>query len=166
MGSRLVYDLAVGLAARGFRTYRYNMRGVRGSAGTYDRGRGEVADAVAVYDALATGAAPVVFGHSFGAGVAVGLAARRPVRRLVLAGTPLQVSMSDLVPLDDAPRVSARTDLIVGDRDEFVSVPDAGRLAGAFPDGHLHVLPGAGHFLVPDDNPRVVALVARLLGDA
>src|SRR5687768_10097559 len=53
MGSRLVYDLAEGLAEAGHRVTRFDFRGVGRSAGEYGEGIGETADTVAVLDFLA-----------------------------------------------------------------------------------------------------------------
>lgn len=168
MGSRLVYDLAKGLAEEGRRTYRFNFRGVGRSEGTYGEGLGETEDALAVYDAVHArhGAAPVVIGHSFGAAVGIRLAARRSPPLLVVIGSPPRVSTSRLAPIEDAPAVHGRVHLVVGSEDEFVTPEGAAALAAAFgtPAG-LTVLDGAGHFLEPSDNPRVLTVVRGLLGD-
>lgn len=166
MGSRLVYDLAIGLAQDGWRVTRFDFRGVGRSQGTTQDGLGEAQDALAVLDAIhrETGAVPVVVGYSFGGAVAVRLATQRTPPRLVAIGTPLRLTESVLVPADDAPRVRCPVDLVVGDHDGFVPVPDAQRLADAFtPAARLSVLEGAAHFLEPSHNGRCVALVRRLL---
>ncbi len=168
MGSRLIYDLAKGLAAAGWRTVRFDFRGVGRSQGTYGHGDGELEDAVAVFDALEaeSGAAPLVIGFSFGGGVATALARRRQPARLVLIATPVALTMSKLVPLEDAAELPGdlRTHVIVGTEDEFVPVEDARRLVGALPGGAtLTVLQGAGHFLEPSHNDRVLAAVLELL---
>ena len=166
MGSRLVYDLAEGLADAGFRVVRFNFRGVGRSEGEYADGVGEVDDAAAVFDEITRdcGRPPIVVGYSFGGAVACRLATlRRPVR-LVLVGTPVLLSESLLRPIEDAPRVACRTDLVVGDHDGFVSLVDAQRLANAFPrPAHIVVLEGAAHFLEPSHNARAVAAVATIL---
>src|SRR5688572_22598728 len=82
MGSRLVYDLAVGLAADGWRAIRFDFRGVGRSAGTYGDGPGEVEDALAVLglaesDSAGAGVRPALVGYSFGAAVACKAATRR-----------------------------------------------------------------------------------------
>lgn len=182
MGSRLVYDLAVGLAAAGMRVTRFDFRGVGRSVGEHGNGVGEADDAAAVFDALAadgvassamnddTGAGsvealPAVVGYSFGGGVATRLATMRPVRRLVLIGTPPRSLRSALVPINDAPHAPAPAHVIVGDRDEHVSVAEAKAFAAAFrPPASLTVVPGAGHFLEPSRNGDVLAAVRAALG--
>lgn len=166
MGSRLVYDLTHALANAGHRVVRFDYRGVGRSDGQYGRGDGETQDAVAVFDALAdeAGRPPAVVGYSFGGGVAARLATLRPVARLVLVAAPPRVSDSTLAPRDDAPRVRCRTDLVLGDRDEFVSVAEARDLAARFvPPAGMHVLPGAGHFLEPSYNAAAAARVRAIL---
>lgn len=169
MGSRLVYDLAKGLAEEGFRTARFNYRGVRQSEGEHSGGPGEVEDAKAVYDALVEdhGTAPVVIGHSFGGRIAVHLATEREVPLLILIGTPPQVAGSDFVPRSVAEKVNAPVYSIVGDQDEFVTPEEAKEMARAFPDDRgVVVLKGAGHFLSPEDNPRVLTTVEKILESA
>ncbi len=166
MGSRLVHDLATGLSDADFRVVRFNFRGVGRSEGTYGDGIGETDDATAVFDALAApaGRVPIVVGYSFGGAVACRLATLRTPSRLVLVATPLLLSESSLRPVDDAPRVACRADLVVGDHDGFVSLADAERLAGAFQrPAHVHVIEGAGHFLEPSRNPGAIAAVAAAL---
>ncbi|MCA1819754.1 MAG: alpha/beta fold hydrolase [Halobacteriales archaeon] len=166
MGSRLVHDLAGAIAAAGHLAVRFDFRGVGRSQGMYGQGVGESADAAAVFDALQTetGEGAAVVGYSFGGAVACRLASERPVRRLVLVGTPLRLTESLLVPMEDAHRVRAPTHIVVGDRDGFVPVPDAEALAAAFsPPAEVTVLPGAGHFLEPSHNPRAVAAVLAAL---
>lgn len=169
MGSRLVYDVTVALAKAGHRVVRFDYRGVGRSAGQYGRGDGETQDAVAVFDALRAeaGRPPAVVGYSFGGGVGARLATLRPVARLVLVAAPPQISESTLAPRLDATQVGCRTDLVVGDQDEFVSVAEAEDLASRFgPRAGLHVLQGAGHFLEPSRNAAAAATVLSLLAEA
>ncbi len=172
MGSRLIYDLAKDLAAAGWRTVRFDFRGVGRSEGSYGSGTGELEDALAVFDELAEeagGRAPTVIGFSFGGGVATALATRRQPARLVLVATPVELTMSELVPLDAATHLppDLSVHIVVGTRDEFVPVEDAERLASAVPGGAtLDVLPDAGHFLEPSHNHRVVEAVLARLGRA
>jgi alpha/beta superfamily hydrolase len=166
MGSRLVYDLAVGLASDGWHAVRFDFRGVGRSEGTYGEGEGETEDALAVLSAVQaeTGKVPALVGYSFGGGVACRAAALRPVERLVMVAAPLQVLGTRLDALLDAPRVAAPARLVVGDHDPYVTVPQAKALAAAFrPPAELTVLPAGGHFLEPSDNPRALAAVRAAL---
>jgi alpha/beta superfamily hydrolase len=167
MGSRLVYDLAVGLAADGWRVARFDFRGVGRSEGAYGDGLGEAEDATAVVRAVAaeSGREPVLVGYSFGGAVALRAAASgAPARRLVLVATPVDVLGSALAPMEDAPLVRVPAHLVVGDQDPYVSVEQARALAAAFlQPAAITVLPAAGHFLEPGDNPRVLAAVRAAL---
>ncbi|MEA3166176.1 MAG: uncharacterized protein QOJ26_1045 [Thermoplasmata archaeon] len=168
MGNRVVYDLAVALAADSWRVVRFDFRGVGRSEGEYGNGAGEAEDALAVLAAVEadTGQRPVLVGYSFGGAVAVRAAALRPVERLVLVATPAQVLGTSLDAFADAPRVTAPTHLVVGDRDPYVSVQQAKALAAAFhPEAGLTILAAASHFLEPGDNPRVLAAVRAALRD-
>ncbi|MFK7945619.1 MAG: alpha/beta hydrolase [Paracoccaceae bacterium] len=70
------------LALQGYGIVAMNYRGAAGAPGSPTQIQ-IVSDAMAVYDAFAN-VPPVVYGTSLGAAVAVQLAARRPVRALVL----------------------------------------------------------------------------------
>lgn len=167
MGSRLVHDVAIQLAAQGFLAVRFDFRGVNRSEGTYGNGLGESEDAAAVAAVVErkTGRAPIFVGYSFGGAVACRLAAQRPTPRLILVATPARVTDSALHPLEDAPDVAAPTHLVVGDADDLVPLPDARALAAAFrPPASLDVLQGAGHFLEPSRNAEVASIVLRLVG--
>lgn len=176
MGSRLVYDLAVGLAADGWRAVRFDFRGVGGSAGSFGDGAGEADDALAVLAAMAGEAKavadkttwapriPALVGYSFGGAVACRVATQARVERLVLVATPIDALAAGLDPLADAALVRSPADLVVGDQDPFVSVDQARDLAGRFhPPAPLTVLPAAGHFLEPADNARVFEAVRSAL---
>lgn len=166
MGSRLVYDLAVGLAEDGWRAVRFDFRGAGRSEGDYGDGIGETEDALAVLAAVEAeaGRPPVLVGYSFGGAVACRAAALRPVARLVTVAAPAQVLGTRLDALADAPRVSAPAHVIVGDRDPYVPVELARAIAAAFkPPATLTVLPSASHFLEPGDTPRVLAAVRAAL---
>ncbi len=100
MDDRVVFRSARALEDAGFATLRFNFRGVGASTGRHDGGRGEVDDARAALDFLLDvqpGAAQVlVVGYSFGAAMAVGLAARDPrPNALALLATPLRLAALD-----------------------------------------------------------------------
>ena len=71
MDNKVVQTLARAFLQLGHRTVRFNFRGVGGSAGAWDEGRGEVDDALAVIAAQRDASLPLwLGGFSFGAYVA------------------------------------------------------------------------------------------------
>ena len=149
LDNKVVQTLARALLQLGYRTVRFNFRGVGASAGVWDEGRGEVDDASAVIAALrengaAPGAVPtplVVAGFSFGGYVASQAAARLPegskAERLVLVGPSTQKQQVAAVPPD--------TLVIHGEHDDVV--PLAATLDWARPQSlPVVVVPGGGHF--------------------
>ena len=140
LDNKVVQTLARAHVERGYAAYRPNFRGVGGSEGAYDEGRGEAEDlaaalahAIASHGALRVGLA----GFSFGAAMQLKLAARVHPASLVLAG----VAVTHF----DAPAAPAGTAVIHGEQDE--TVPLAAVLDWARPqDLPVIVLPGADHF--------------------
>ncbi|OYU72999.1 MAG: alpha/beta hydrolase, partial [Burkholderiales bacterium PBB5] len=93
MDNKVVQTLARAFVQLGYRAVRFNFRGVGGSAGAWDEGRGEIDDALAVIAAqraAAPGLPLALGGFSFGGYVAANaadrLAATDAVQRLVLVG--------------------------------------------------------------------------------
>ena len=130
----------------GWASVRFNFRGVGASEGTWDDGRGEVDDALAVIAEWRAreefAASPLVLGgFSFGAWVAVEAASRladdaKP-RRIVLVGPSTEKQAMRGVPAD--------TVVVHGENDELV--PLAATLAWARPQQlPVIVFPGVGHF--------------------
>jgi len=103
--SKVVHRVASTLHELGGTTLRFNFRGVGGSAGAYDEGRGELEDARAALGWLRAhlpGKPLTVAGFSFGAWVAARLAVSEPaVGRLVLVAPP--VASADFAVLRTAP---------------------------------------------------------------
>lgn len=149
MDNKVVQTLARAFLQLGYRAVRFNFRGVGGSVGTWDEGRGEIDDALAVIvaqRAAAPGLPLALGGFSFGGYVAAQAAALladdpvqpAPVERLVLVGPA--TSRFDL-PATVAPD----TVVIHGETDDVV--PLAATLDWARPQGlPVIVLPGVGHF--------------------
>jgi len=142
MDNKVVQTLARALLHLGYRTLRFNFRGVGASEGGWDAGRGEVDDALAVIaDQRDPGLPLVLAGFSFGGYVASEAAARlpseAPVERLVLVGPSTQ--KQSLPPVPD------NTLVIHGELDDVV--PLAATLAWARPQSlPVVVVPGGGHF--------------------
>lgn len=158
--NKVVHRVAAVLHARGASTLRFNFRGVGRSAGSFDGGEGELADARAALGWLrqrVPGVPVVIAGFSFGSWVAARLAAAEPpVAALVLVGPP--VASADFSPL----RKLAVPKLVVqGDRDE-VCPPAA--LEAVLPDWaapcRLRMVEGASHFF----DRRLGELGAALAG--
>lgn len=140
MDNKVVQTLARAFVQLGYRTLRFNFRGIGQSAGAWDEGRGEVDDALAVIAAQrAAGEALVVAGFSFGGYVATQAAARlsEAAERVVLVA-PAVVNFG-------AAPVPADTLLIHGEQDDVV--PLSASFDWARPQAlPVTVLPGAGHF--------------------
>jgi alpha/beta superfamily hydrolase len=142
MDNKVVQTLARSFLQLGYRTVRFNFRGVGASQGAWDDGRGEVDDALAVVAELRRPDLPLVLaGFSFGGYVAAQAASVLPAgvaaTRLVLVGPSTQVQQLPVVPAD--------TLVIHGEEDDVV--PLAATLAWARPQSlPVVVVPGGGHF--------------------
>ncbi|OGA97472.1 MAG: alpha/beta hydrolase, partial [Burkholderiales bacterium RIFCSPHIGHO2_12_FULL_69_20] len=153
MDNKVVQTLARAFVQLGYRAVRFNFRGVGGSAGVWDEGRGEIDDALAVIAAqrlAALGLPLALAGFSFGGYVAAQAAARladaqhdgqpdsQPVQRLVLVGPATSR-------FEMPAAVAPDTLVIHGEADDVV--PLAATLAWARPQVlPVLVLPGVGHF--------------------
>ena len=142
MDNKVVTTIARALTQRGWRTVRFNYRGVGQSGVTWDEGRGEVDDALAVIAAHRVAGEPLVLGgFSFGGYVAASAAAKlpeaeRPQRMVLVAPSAVK---------HDAPPVPADTLLIHGESDDVV--PLSATMDWARPQAlPVVVVPGAGHF--------------------
>lgn len=143
MDNKVAQTLARAFVQLGWRAVRFNFRGVGGSAGAWDAGRGEVDDALAVVADQRDPALPLaVAGFSFG-----GYVASQAVRRLAQAGQPADrlVLVGLATQNFDVAPVPPGTLVIHGEADEVV--PLSATLDWARPQ-HLPVVvvPGVGHF--------------------
>jgi len=140
MDNKVVQTLARALRQCGWRTLRFNYRGVGASQGGWDGGRGEVDDALAAIAALRAPGQPLVLGgFSFGGYVAAQAAQRlaEPAQRLVLVAPA--TGNFDVAPVPQDSLV------VHGESDEVV--PLAATLAWARPQAlPVLVVPGGGHF--------------------
>ena len=142
MEHKVVQTLARAFVQQGWRSVRFNYRGVGRSAGAWDEGRGEVDDALQVLAQVRQpGQALALGGFSFGSYVASVVAARMaaqaPATSVVLVGPA--VATFPMAP------VSPETLVIHGELDEVV--PLAAVLDWARPQAvPVTVVPGAGHF--------------------
>lgn len=158
MDNKVVQTVARAFVQRGWRSVRFNFRGVGASAGTWDEGRGEVDDALSVIASCRDPALPLALaGFSFGGYVASKaaalLAASMPAARIVLVA-PAVVNF-------EAAPVSQDSLVIHGESDDVV--PLAAVLAWARPQVlPVIVVPGTGHFF-HGQLPLLKQLVARSL---
>jgi uncharacterized protein len=142
MDNKVVQTLARAFVQLGWRSVRFNFRGIGASQGAWDDGVGEIDDALAVIKATRDdGAALMLAGFSFGGFVAAAAASTLPeaerAQRLVLVGPSTQKQQVPAVPAD--------TLVIHGETDDVV--PLAATLAWARPQAlPVVVFPGVGHF--------------------
>ena len=145
MHNKVVHTLARACLQCGLATLRFNFRGVGSSAGSFDAGRGETQDALAVVQWARTRwpALPLTLaGFSFGALVSLRAAAlSRPARLICVAPAVAHVGAE---PLPESPCPWL---IVQGDADEIVdyrevqSFVERSRLRP-----QLALLPGAEHF--------------------
>ncbi|TDM08345.1 MAG: alpha/beta hydrolase [Ideonella sp. MAG2] len=143
LDNKVAQTLARAFVQLGFRAVRFNFRGVGGSEGQWDEGRGEVDDALAVIAAQAQADLPLVLaGFSFGGYVASQAAHRlkdtpQEVQRLVLVAPA--TSNFEVAP------VAPGTLVIHGEADDVV--PLSATLDWARPQVQpVVVVPAVGHF--------------------
>ena len=143
MDNKVVQTLARAFVQLGYRAVRFNFRGIGASQGSWDEGRGEVDDALAVAAAHRVAGQPLLLaGFSFGGAMASQAAARlaaagAAAERIVLVGPAVKSFKVATVPAD--------TLVIHGEKDDVVLLSDVFDWARpqALP---VTVLPGAGHF--------------------
>lgn len=142
MDNKVVTTIARALTQRGWRTVRFNYRGVGQSAGTWDEGRGEVDDALAVIAAHRGVGEPLLLGgFSFGGFIAASANARLPEAEQ----SPRLVLVAPSTVKHHPPPVPADTLLIHGEADDVV--PLSASMDWARPQAlPVVVVPGAGHF--------------------
>jgi alpha/beta superfamily hydrolase len=159
LDNKVVQTLARAFVHLGLRVVRFNFRGVGGSHGAWDEGRGEIDDALAAVQGFREPAQPLVLaGFSFGAYVASQVALRLngadAVGRVVLVGPAVQSFAMAPVPQDSL--------VIHGEADEVVSLSSV--LDWARPHViPVTVVPGAGHFF-HGQLPLLKSLVLRAGG--
>ena len=162
MDNKVVQTLARAFVQSGWSAVRYNFRGVGGSAGRYDEGRGEVEDLLAVVNQQAPGGTLALAGFSFGAFVTARattlLAPQRAIGQLVLVGTAASRFEVPEVPAD----LHERTLVVHGEHDD--TVPLSAVMDWARPQTlPVLVVPGGGHFF-HGQLPLLKSRVMRHLG--
>jgi alpha/beta superfamily hydrolase len=167
MRSIVIGALFEALPRAGVTCLRFNFRGVEGSDGSYDEGRGEQLDvkaAIAALDGTVDPALPMLLaGWSFGADLALATVVERVAAWLAIAPPLRMVPDFSAVAADPRPKL-----LALAEHDEFrapESVRDATRDWVAT---DLEVVGGASHFFVGRTDRLVelaVAYVDRLVSD-
>ena len=165
MDNKVVQTLARAFIHSGWTAVRFNFRGVGGSVGSHDEGRGELEDFLAVVQHVAplghnTGALALA-GFSFGAFVTSHVVAaewpQRPIEKIVLVGTA--ASRFEVAPVP--PEAHERTLVIHGEVDE--TVPLSSVMNWARPQSlPVTVVPGCEHFF-HGQLPLLKGLVVRHL---
>lgn len=148
MSNKVVYTLASCALKAGLAALRFNFRGVGRSAGLYDEGRGETADALAAVDWLRSrlpeGAPLVLAGFSFGAYVSLRAAAQAHPAAQVSISIPFGRYVDNAEPPANpgCPWLAVHsTD------DDVVSYEDTRKALEAYrPPARLVTFEGAGHF--------------------
>ncbi len=142
MENKVVQTLARAFVQLGWKSVRFNFRGVGSSQGHWDEGVGEVGDCLAVIAAWREATSPLLLaGFSFGGYVAAEATHRlgdqaKPCR-LVLVGPSTEKQRVPAVPAD--------TVVIHGENDDVV--PLGSTLGWARPQSlPVIVFPGVGHF--------------------
>jgi len=143
--NKVVHTLARTLRGGGAATLRFNFRGVGASEGDHDGLAGEADDALAAVAAARArwpGLPLVLAGFSFGAAIAIRVAAEARAQWLVSVAPAV-----DRVSLDGFAAPACDWLIVQGDADEVVApatvVAWAARHASA---ARLRLLPGVGHF--------------------
>lgn len=145
MTNKVVYSIARAFNEAGAPSVRFNYRGVGKSTGSYDEGKGETDDAIAVLGWAAQrwpGARLLLGGFSFGGAVAIRAAAARDVVRLVTVAPAIRRVQVAEDSLPQCPWL-----IVQGDQDELVDPNDIQHWAQALPESpRLVMLSGVEHF--------------------
>lgn len=145
LDNKVVYTLARAFVELGVPSIRFNFRGVGGSAGRYDDGRGETADALAVIAYGRDrwpGAALWLAGFSFGGAIALRAAAQSQSERLVAVAPGVTRIAMEGVGSPGCPWL-----VVQGDADDVIEPPAVlAWVSRQTSPPVLRVLPGAGHF--------------------
>jgi len=148
----------------GMTTLRFNFRGVEGSDGFHDDGRGEIGDvaAAAAYARdLAPGRPLILVGYSFGSRCAIAHATNDPtVAGVVAIGLPVR-----LWSFPDIPALGRPLAVVQGTRDEYGTIDEVKAvIGGANPPGRLYEIAGATH-LFPGRAPEAGKVVGTAVED-
>ena len=145
MHNKVAHTLARAFVRGGFSALRFNFRGTEASQGEYDRGYGELDDALAAMDWMRQKQPDMpmwLAGFSFGAAIAIRAAVVTTVDGLVSVAPAVYRFAQGL---DDQPRCPWL--IIQGDQDELVEVDETVEWVNSLEPGpELMVFEGAEHF--------------------
>jgi hypothetical protein len=121
---------------------RFNFRGVGGSQGSHDAGRGETDDVISACNWLEQEGNPVSIlgGYSFGASMALAASAELAVQTLILIAPPLRQAAA----LSERQKQSDIM-VVLGDQDSYMDI-DA--LSETFGPEKIRIIAGADHFFM------------------
>lgn len=161
MDNKVVQTLARAFVQCGWRTVRFNFRGVGQTQGVHDEGRGETEDFLAVVTQTAPQGALALAGFSFGSFVmsqALGqLWPAREVRKVVMVGTAASRFQVAALPAE----LHTKTLVVHGENDDTVAL--SGVMDWARPQNlPVTVVPQGGHFF-HGQLPVLKSLVVRHL---
>ena len=145
MHNKVAHTLARSFVRSNFAALRFNFRGTEGSQGEYDKGIGELDDALAAMRWIQeqyTGVPLWLGGFSFGAAIAVRAALAQPVAGLISVAPAIYRFAGNLDGQPDCPWL-----IIQGDEDELVEIDETVEWVDSLEPGpELLILPGAEHF--------------------
>ena len=144
----------------GLTTLRFNFRGVEGSEGHHDEGRGEIGDVGAAAEylrALVPTVPLILIGYSFGSRCAIEYAITDPtIAGVVAIGLPPRIWS-----FDHLPELRRPLSVVQGTKDEYGPIGEVAPLiARISPPGRLYEVPGATH-LFPGRAPEVAIRVVE-----
>jgi alpha/beta superfamily hydrolase len=144
MWNPVVATVTQALFDAGISTLRFNFRGVGGSEGRFDEGRGEQADLLSAFAFLEDQGVKEILpaGYSFGAWVTAGVLGRRTLAPALFVAPPFEMFSFDLEALKD--RVGL---IICGGRDPYCPMEGVRLMATAL-SSRLEFIPGADHFFM------------------
>lgn len=145
MDNKVVQTLARAFVQCGWQAIRFNFRGVGATQGSYDAGRGELQDLLAVVAHSAPSGPLALAGFSFGSFVTshavAALWPQRPLEQLVLVGTA--ATRFEVAPIPA--ELHERTLVLHGEQDDTVPLADV--MQWARPQTlPVTVIPGVEHF--------------------
>ena len=144
MWNPVVETIAQALFTAGISTLRFNFRGVGGSVGSFDEGRGEQEDFLSALSFLEDRGLKEILpaGYSFGAWVTAGVLSHRALAPALFVAPPMELFPFDLETL------RGRVGLIVcGDCDPYCPADGVRTMATAL-SCQLVFIPGSDHFFL------------------